>query len=161
MKIIDEFNYLLFVLDRNKIPNIANETELTEYLKKIFNSLKTRYNFEIYGYYNVKIYLDNYFGMIIKLNKENSEYLTYYSKQIEMKITIADNDLLLYRINDFYGIDQRILQKSNIYLYDKKLYLELTEEKKSIMLGHLLELSELIFENTDKIKKNGQKIEIG
>ena len=97
--------------------------------------------------------------MVIKLVKEDNEYLNYYSKQIEMKIVIADNHLLLYRINDFDGLNKKIILNSNIYLYKKNLYLELNECD-FLTMGNLLEFSEIVFEDVEIIKKYGEKIEI-
>ena len=160
LKIIDENNFALFIIDSKMIPNLNCEKELSEYLKNIFSKIKDKYDIEIYGYYDVVIYLNKIYGMIIKLIKEDTEYLNYYSKQIEMKIVIADDNLLLYKINDFDGLDKNIISNSNIYLYDKNLYLELNDNYNFISLGNLLEFADIVFENTEVIKKHGEKIEI-
>ena len=160
LKIIDENNFALFIIDSKMIPNLNCEKELSEYLKNIFSKIKDKYDIEIYGYYDVVIYLNKIYGMIIKLIKEDTEYLNYYSKQIEMKIVIADDNLLLYKINDFDGLDKNIISNSNIYLYDKNLYLELNDNYNFISLGNLLEFADIVFENTEVIKKRGEKIEI-
>lgn len=160
LKIIDENNFALFIIDSKMIPNLNCEKELSEYLKNIFSKIKDKYDIEIYGYYDVVIYLNKIYGMIIKLIKEDTEYLNYYSKQIEMKIVIADDNLLLYKINDFDGLDKNMISNSNIYLYDKNLYLELNDNYNFISLGNLLEFADIVFENTEVIKKHGEKIEI-
>ena len=160
IKIIDENNFILFIIDSKMIPNVNCEKELSEYLKNIFEKIKDRYKFEVCGYYDVIIYINKIYGMIIKLKKEDSEYLDY-NKQIEMKIVIEDNNVILYKINDFDDLDKNILLNSNIYLYDKELYLELTDSLEFILLGQLLEFADIVFENTEFIKKRGEKIEIG
>lgn len=159
LKIIDENNFILFIIEPKMTPNLKCEKELSDYLKKIFLKIQTKYELDIFGYYNVIIYFNDLYGMVIKLVKEDNEYLNYYSKQIEMKIVIADNHLLLYRINDFDGLNKKIILNSNIYLYKKNLYLELNECD-FLTMGNLLEFSEIVFEDVEIIKKYGEKIEI-
>ena len=156
LEILDENNFVLFIIDKNNIP-ILEESKISEYLRKIFLKIKDKYHIDIYGYYNVIIFLDDNYGMIIKLNREE-EYLSYYDKQIEMKIIISDDEIL-YKIENIYMIDDALLNKGELYLYKNELYLRITKEINFIELGLLIENSRIIFENTNEIKK-GEKIEI-
>ena len=156
LEILDENNFVLFIIDKNNIP-ILEESKISEYLRKIFLKIKDKYHIDIYGYYNVIIFLDDNYGMIIKLNREE-EYLSYYDKQIEMKIIISDDEIL-YKIENIYMIDDALLNKGELYLYKNELYLRITKEISFIELGLLIENSRIIFENTNEIKK-GEKIEI-
>ena len=158
LKVIDENNFILFIIDKNVVPKLE-EDNITNYLKKTFVKLKKMFNIEVYGYYDVVIYLDEYYGMIIKLIREELEYLSYYGKQIEMKIIISDNQVL-YKIDNIYDIDKRIIEKCNVLLDFNQIFLELKENINFILLGNLIENSEIIFENTDEIKKRSEKIEI-
>ena len=158
LKIIDENNFILFIIDKNIIPKLE-EKELSDYLKEIFLRIKNKYNIEIYGYYDVTIYVDKIYGLIIKLVKEELEYLSYYGKQIEMKIIISNNQVF-YKVSDIYDIPKKILAKCNIYLYNGEIYLELKEELDFITLGILVENSIVVFENTENIKKKGKILEI-
>ena len=156
LSIIDENNFILFIIDKKVIP-LLDENEIGEYLKKIFLNIKSKYSIDIYGYYDVVIYKDDNYGMIIKLKRDELEYVSYYDKQIEMKIMISENQVF-YKINDIYDIDSRVLAKSEIYLYKDELYLILTDKISFILLGTLIENSKIVFEETDKIVKNGEKI---
>ena len=158
LKVIDDDNFVLFIIDKKIIPNI-DDNKVATFLKKTFLKIKENFNIDIYGYYDVNIYLDKYYGMIIKLSRTELEYLSYYDKQIEMKIIVSDNQVF-YRVFDIYSLDKRIIKNSDVYLYEDKTYLELKKEINFILLGNLLENSEIVYENTSNIKKNGEKIEI-
>ena len=122
--------------------------------------IKTKYQINVYGYYDVFIYVDEYYGIIIKLIREELEYLSYYDKEIEMKIIVLDNQFF-YEIEDIYKIKQEILDISDIYLYNNQIYLELKSDINFTLYGYLIENSKVIYEDTEKIKKEGNKIEIG
>ena len=156
LKIIDENNFLLFVINKKDIPAL-DEQILGDYLKKIFVKIKEKYNINVYGYYNVVIYKDDNYGMIIKLSHEELEYLSYYDRQIEMKIVISDGQVF-YKIDNIYDIDERIITKSDIYLYQNELYLFLNEKIDFILLGSLIENSLVLFEDANLIKEFGEKI---
>ena len=56
IKLLSENSFLVFVID--KIPNIKNDQELSDYLKNVFEIIKEKNQFDIYGYYDVLIYKD-------------------------------------------------------------------------------------------------------
>ena len=156
IKLLSENSFLVFVID--KIPNIKNDQELSDYLKNVFEIIKEKNQFDIYGYYDVLIYKDINYGLIIKLDKEELEYFNCYNKQIEMKIVIAEEPNILYCIDNLKILKK--IPKFKIYLYKDKLYLELMSKINYMLLGELLEYSEIIFENVKEIKNSGEKIEI-
>ena len=156
LQVINENSFIIFIIDKKLIPEL-NENEITKYLKKIFLNIKDKYNLEIYGYYDVLIFFDEKYGMIIKLDKEELEYLSYYNKQIEMKIIISNNQVF-YKVLDLFNIDKRILNKSDIYFYKDEIFLELKSRIDFVLLGNLIENSKIVFENIEKEK--WEKIEI-
>lgn len=156
IKLLSENSFLVFVID--KIPNIKNDQELSGYLKSVFEIIKEKNQFDIYGYYDVLIYKDINYGLIIKLDKEELECFNCYNKQIEMKIVIAEEPNILYCIDNLKILKK--ISKFKLYLYKDKLYLELMSKINYMLLGELLEYSEIIFENVKEIKNSGEKIEI-
>lgn len=156
IKLLSENSFLVFVID--KIPNIKNDQELSGYLKSVFEIIKEKNQFDIYGYYDVLIYKDINYGLIIKLDKEELECFNCYNKQIEMKIVIAEEPNILYCIDNLKILKK--ISKFKLYLYKDKLYLELMSKINYMLLGELLEYSEIIFENVKEIKSSGEKIEI-
>lgn len=159
LKVIDENNFIITIIDKKLIPKL-DENSISNYLKKILLKIKTKYQINIYGYYDVFIYVNEYYGIIIKLIREELEYLSYYDKEIEMKIIVLDNQFF-YEIEDIYKIKQEILDISDIYLYNNQIYLELKSDINFTLYGYLIENSKVIYEDTEKIKKEGNKIEIG
>ena len=159
LKVIDENNFIITIIDKKLIPKL-DENSISNYLKKILLKIKTKYQINVYGYYDVFIYVDEYYGIIIKLIREELEYLSYYDKEIEMKIIVLDNQFF-YEIEDIYKIKQEILDISDIYLYNNQIYLELKSDINFTLYGYLIENSKVIYEDTEKIKKEGNKIEIG
>lgn len=159
LKVIDENNFIITIIDKKLIPKL-DENSISNYLKKILLKIKTKYQINIYGYYDVFIYVDEYYGIIIKLIREELEYLSYYDKEIKMKIIVLDNQFF-YEIEDIYKIKQEILDISDIYLYNNQIYLELKSDINFTLYGYLIENSKVIYEDTEKIKKEGNKIEIG
>lgn len=141
INIIDDNNIIVF-LNNELINNIelTNEDKLEKYLKKIFIKLKDIYNLKVYGFYDLYIYKDINYGIVIEIVKDDlySDYLT----QIDMRINIK-NSTFLYKIKD-------IDYKGIIYKYRNNLYLE-PLNKDYYYIGYLLEHAELIYKNTDKI----------
>ena len=158
LKVIDENNFIIFIINKRVIPELE-EDNISVYLKKILLKIKSTLKLDVYGYYDVYIYFDEHYGMIIKLIREEVEYLNYYSKQIEMKIIVTDNQFF-YELEDINDIGKKILDKCNVYLYNNQIYLELKSSINFVLLGNLIENSKIVYENTDIIKKNGKKIEI-
>lgn len=146
VKIIDENNIIVF-LNNNKL---NYKDQLEKQLKELFNKLKDIYKLNIYGYYNIRIYIDKYYGSIIDINKEDIEYVDYNQDEIDMRIEIQKTNFL-YKINNYYNLNI----DSIIYKYNNNYYLKLEKEINNYNLGKLLELSEIIYNNTDTIIKYG------
>ena len=139
MKIIinDSDNFILFF---NKLNDISLDNE--DDYKNIFLKLKHFYNIDIYGFYNINVFIDNNYGYILKIKKEDD--LDLYYKQIDMHISVEKINIL-YKVNDFFFINN--LDKFNIYFYDDFFYLEIIDEISDKEYNYLLENSEIIYEN--------------
>ena len=154
MKVIinNEDSFILFF---NKLNNI-NLDNYEEEFKKIFLSLKKYYNIKINGFYNIIVYINNYYGIILKVEKDND--LDVYYKQVDMHIIIEKDYTFLYKIEDYYFINN--LNLFNIYYYNNEFYLEIKEKIEDKDMYNLIENSEIIFENIDVIKNKGKMIKI-
>ena len=154
MKIIinNEDSFILFFSNLNNI-NLDN---YEEEFKKIFLSLKKYYNININGFYNIIVYINNYYGIILKVEKDND--LDVYYKQVDMHIIIEKDYTFLYKIEDYYFINN--LNLFNIYYYNNEFYLEIKEKIEDKDMYNLIENSEIIFENIDVIKNKGKMIKI-
>ena len=121
-----------------------NDSKVLEVeLKNIFDKLNLYHGIKIKGYYDVHIYIDNDYGIVIELIKDDIDYIDY-DEVIDMKILI-NNVKFLYKIDDIFGFS------GLIYLYKNSLYLDPTNIDIS-----LFEHSEIVYKNTDEIRKYGR-----
>nr|MBP3259297.1 hypothetical protein [Bacilli bacterium] len=127
-----------------------NDSKVLEVeLKNIFDKLNLYHGIKIKGYYDVHIYIDDNFGIIIELIKDDIDYIDY-DDIIDMKISI-NNVKLLYKIEDIFMFNKL----GSIYLYKNNLYLE-----PNIYDIYLFENSEIVYKNIDDIRKYGRILKI-
>ena len=115
MKLIIDDNILIIL--GNFYLKDYNLNDYNEIEKNLFKILK-KHTIELNGYYNVFIYQDKNYGLIIDMQKENLEYLDYFNNQIELNIEIIE-DSFLYEIDDIFTLDKTALNQFTIY--QKKL----------------------------------------
>lgn len=141
MKIINDDKLIIYMTNKYlKYKNIDNIDKIEEYFKDIFLILRDNYNILIRGFYNIDVYIDKRYGIILELKKEELDF-DYYEDQIDMKITFHYKKFLL-KIND-------IERYKKIYLYKKNYYVDNIED---------IEFGDIIYD-TDNIIKNGKTIE--
>lgn len=151
--IVNNDDIILFF---NRLNNINFKDNYEEEFKKIFIKLKNVYNINVIGFYNVYVYVDKYYGYIIKMIKDDD--ITSYYKQIDMHVVIENIDFL-YKIKDIFFIKN--LNKYNIYYYNNNFYLEINKKLSNKEYYTLIENSEIIYEDIiDIIKNKGIKINI-
>lgn len=143
INVIDE-NILDIYLKKEIIKDIdfKNKENLEEYLKKIFRILKDKYNIKIEGYYEIDAYIDNNYGVILHLNREDYDYYDYFKNQVDMKISIIDNEFL-YEVDD---IPKSILNKVSVIIENDKIYLKINKKLKDIEMMKLLESSKIVYD---------------
>ena len=89
-------------------------SKIEEYFKSIFQTLKYCYNLEIYGYYEIDVYIDKNYGIVIEMEKDDIDFECY--DQIDMRVTFH-NQKFLYQIED-------IEYNKKIYKYKNKYYIK-------------------------------------
>ena len=135
--------------------NLKDYDTIQKNLLKLLNKHAINLN----GYYNVFIYQDKNYGLIIELNKEEIEYLDYFNNQIDLNLEIID-DSFLYEIEDLFTLNKKLLDKFLIYKKGFKLYLKAKEKINSISLGKILENSQIIYgKKAKKIKRESKIIQ--
>lgn len=151
---------MLIYINNNQVPDLDIESKevLEKYFKKIFLKLHHNYNINLYGYYNIILYHDDNYGIVINLHKEDLDYYDYFDKEIDMRIIINKNNFFLYQIDDYFSFSKEELTNTNIYSYKGKLYLRLTKKVDFMTIGKILEKSELVYKDTDIITKHGRKL---
>lgn len=119
-----------------------NKTDLEKYLKKLFKILKNKYDIVIEGFYDITVYIDKYYGVVIHLEKDDVEYYDYFKNQVDMRIITIDTDFL-YLVDD---IPQNLLNKVDVIIIDKNIYLKIKENLSKVEMMKLLEISRVVYE---------------
>ncbi len=151
MKLTKGENITIY-LNKQYIKNI--DLKDREKAEKLIYKINQKYNIELYGYYETKIYIDKNYGIIIDIKKEELEYMDYFNESLEMNIEIIE-DSFLYKIEDIFSIkktDKFILRK-----YEDNIYLE-AESISDIEIGIILENAQIIYGKEANTIKNRSKI---
>ncbi len=161
MKIVFDDDNIKVYLNKEytKKIDVNNISELEEYLSKILFRLKMDYKFDINGYFELKILYDEFYGMILILNKHDFDYSDLFESQINLDLTINKTKFFLYEIGDPFFLEIKLLKESTIYIYNQKLYLKLISDIGTVGMGKLLEFSTLITgDEANKIINRGKII---
>jgi len=113
INIIDEYNTVIYL--NKSIIKFIDFSNVENELDKIFLKLKNTYNISISGYYDVDIYCDDNYGVVIKLTQSDIDSFDYLDKIISMNINTYNKEFL-YKLDDIYDdLKSFIYYKSNIY----------------------------------------------
>lgn len=121
--------------------DFSSKEDLEKYLKKIFKTLKNKYNLIIEGFYNITVYIDKYYGIILHLEKEELDYYEYYKNQVDMRLITIDTDFM-YRVDD---IPYNLLSKVKININNNNMYLIIKEELTDLEMMNLMENSVIVY----------------
>lgn len=142
-----------------KDSNFDIKKDLESYFKNLFSKLKKHYNINISGYYNIDVYIDDNYGLVMNLKKEEIEYYDYFDNQIDMRIALKNNKFL-YSVIDLFMINDILVPNNIVYLYKGKYYIDIMDNINAEMMMKLVEFSNIIFdEEVDDIRKS-KKINI-
>ena len=116
IKFIDELILDIYI-KKELIDNIDfnNKEDLQKYLKKLFKILKNKYGVVIEGFYDITVYVDKFYGVVIHMEKDDIEYYDYYRNQVDMRIITIETSFL-YLVED---IPKYLLNKVDIIIIDK------------------------------------------
>lgn len=142
IKYIDELTFDIYIKKEfiNNI-NFNKQEDIEGYLKEVFKKLNQKYNIIMEGFYNINIYRDKYYGIVLHIEKEELEYYEYYKNQVEMRIISIETDFM-YLVND---IPLNIINKIDIENKDNNIYIKLKEELTNIEMMKLMEFSEIVY----------------
>lgn len=164
MKVVvnDENDMIIYInnLCINKV--IFNDKEeLEKYFQQLFSRLKKFYHINFQGYYDIKVYIDNYYGIVIQIKRDGVDYCDYFGNQIDMRITIENNDSFLYQIDDILTIEPKILKKVCIIKHKNKFYVKIIKPLDVMELATLIENGIIIYDNeVNNILKNGKIVNV-
>ena len=119
-------NIIVFIYDKKYI-----NKDINKLIKDIFNILKKYFNYKINDSYNIKLYINKIYGMILEISINN------YIMENIINIKLLKDVLFLYEVDD--PLDYL---DNEIYYYNNKYYINLKKENINI------------FENTNIIYGN-------
>lgn len=131
-----------FYLKKN---SFSLKNNLEKYFKSLFIKLNQYYDIEIKGFYDINIYQDNLFGIILKLEKEDLNFYEFYDDHIDMKIRIMKKEKFLFKLDKFYLLNKNVLDYCKIYEYDNSFYVIPKKTVGDINMGFILENSKIIY----------------
>lgn len=135
--------------------NIEEESE--EYFKNLFLILNKKYDIKLNGYYNIDIYKDDNYGIILEILEEELDYYNYFD-QVDMKINF-NNSVFLYETK-FEFLDNIISKDIICYKYLDKIYLKI-DKLNDLDYFKLLEFSNVIYDDSVKeILKYSKKVNL-
>ena len=145
MKIDFINNTYIVYLNRYNIIDMdfSNTKALERDLKNLLLRLKKYYKIEIKGYYNITVYMDKYYGAVLKI-EENNDYYDYFDDSIEVRMKKVKSKFL-YEIDDISYIETYI-DKFKISIDNNKVYLTIDNELNEYEYLKLLEVSNIIYD---------------
>jgi len=128
VKIKIENNNLLMYINN---PDLTTKEEIEDYIKELIFRLRKKQKRNISGFYNVDVYQNNHFGVIIEMQKEDD--LDFFPDIIDLKINIKYNANLYVKVEDYFLIKD----KEKVYYYKHNYYTDINylENKELIKLS--------------------------
>ena len=137
--------YIVYLNKYNTIDmDFSNTKALERDLKSLLLRLKKHYKIDIKGYYNIIVYLDKYYGAVLKIEEDN-DYYDYFDDTITVRMKKVKSKFL-YEVDDISYIDNYI-DKFKINNRDNKIYLTIINELNSYEYLNLLETSRIIYDS--------------
>ena len=130
---IDEDTLDIYIIKNRLDIDYSNESDVKELLK----ILNDKYNVNIEGFYDVVVYIDKYYGVVIHMERAK-DYFNYY-KDMDIRLSIKECNFL-YQVDDY-------IKNKKIHIIDNNMYLEITDQ---CDLMYILENSNSILYNYSK-----------
>ncbi|MDO5569747.1 MAG: hypothetical protein Q4G04_06600 [bacterium] len=135
----DNHSYLLKIpLDELDNIDITNKEEISEFLTKIKNKILPK---NTKGTLYFDIYINEYYGMIIEVEKED---FSFFQNEIDIKIMFHLDSPILYKI-DYFDIKKITKKNIDIYYYKNNTYLNIKHQLSLYQKQLLSELSTIVY----------------
>lgn len=136
--------------------NFFNNDELETYFRSLFIKFKDIYNIDISGSYNIEVFNDNNYGIVLSIEQDDSEYFDYYSDQIDMSIIISKYDQFIYKL--IGNLNDNIKKDCELFIYNNDIYVK-PKNVNFINIGYLIENAEVVYgRKAYNVITNGFKI---
>ncbi len=134
---------IVYLLDNKKY---NEDSDIKKILINVFDNLKKYYNITFDSDYNLELYINRYYGMILEIT-ENEDFI--YDDIVNLKLNVLRDTLFLYEVDD-------PLEYINyeIYYYNDKFYVNAKREDINLIENSNLVYGDIVY----KIIGRGIKI---
>lgn len=134
---------IVYLLDNKKY---NEDSDIKKILINVFDNLEKYYNITFTNDYNLELYINRYYGMILEI-KENEDFI--YDDIVNLKLNVLRDTLFLYEVDD-------PLEYINyeIYYYNDKFYVNAKREDINLIEDSNLVYGDIVY----KIIGRGIKI---
>ena len=134
---------IVYLLDNKKY---NEDSDIKKILINVFDNLKKYYNITFTSDYNLELYINRYYGMILEIT-ENEDLI--YDDILNLKLNVLRDTLFLYEVDD-------PLEYINyeIYYYNDKFYVNAKREDINLIENSNLVYGDIVY----KIIGRGIKI---
>lgn len=134
---------IVYLLDKNKY---NEDSDIKKILINVFDNLEKYYNITFTSDYNLELYINRYYGMILEIT-ENEDFI--YDDIVNLKLNVLRDTLFLYEVDD-------PLEYINyeIYYYNDKFYVNAKREDIDLIENSNLVYGDIVY----KIIGRGIKI---
>lgn len=134
---------IVYLLDNKKY---NEDSDIKKILINVFDNLEKYYNITFTSDYNLELYINRYYGMILEI-KENEDFI--YDDIVNLKLNVLRDTLFLYEVDD-------PLEYINyeIYYYNDKFYVNAKREDINLIENSNLVYGDIVY----KIIGRGIKI---
>ena len=134
---------IVYLLDNKKY---NEDSDIKKILINVFDNLKKYYNITFTSDYNLELYINRYYGMILEIT-ENENFI--YDDIVNLKLNVLRDTLFLYEVDD-------PLEYINyeIYYYNDKFYVNAKREDINLIEDSNLVYGDIVY----KIIGRGIKI---
>lgn len=134
---------IVYLLDNKKY---NEDSDIKKILINVFDNLEKYYNITFTSDYNLELYINRYYGMILEI-EENEDFI--YDDIVNLKLNVLRDTLFLYEVDD-------PLEYINyeIYYYNDKFYVNAKREDINLIEDSNLVYGDIVY----KIIGRGIKI---
>lgn len=159
--LIDQYHVVIFLFKDFWNINFTDRDDLELYFKKIILSIEENHGVLFDGFLDITIYMDEQYGSVIEIEKDNLEYPYTSLGETEMNIHLVKNSFILYQVQDPFILDPEILKQQEIYYYRSQFYLKIQEALELADFLKVLEQGKIIYGNTtNNIVHYGQLVKV-
>lgn len=125
---------IVYLLDNKKY---NEDSDIKKILINVFDNLEKYYNITFTSDYNLELYINRYYGMILEI-KENEDFI--YDDIVNLKLNVLRDTLFLYEVDD-------PLEYINyeIYYYNDKFYVNAKREDINLIENSNLVYGDIVY----------------